>query len=272
MENKLLIGEVAKIFNINIETLRYYDRIDLLKPSFVTDKGYRLYTPNDLTKLKFILGAKKLGVTLECIKKVSASNNLNNYTNLLDLQETLISEKIESLLLLQDYIKQNKSNLTNLVHFTNLYNFTDLQFIEKSISFYKIDLSTVKTKNLTKLFKIISDHNLLNEYYLEYTLAANLYKTNVIYILKDNFSLKLINELESISNSTIYEIHIKSKFIDIQFKGTSEKSISYIKSILSSKNLISSTIFKSAKSFVLQENKQIFLFHILISKGAIEIQ
>ena len=43
-------GEVAKLANLTIRTIRYYDQIDLLKPSKIDDNGYRLYTPSDLIK------------------------------------------------------------------------------------------------------------------------------------------------------------------------------------------------------------------------------
>lgn len=39
------IGEIAKLFNISTQTLRLYDRIDLLKPSHINEEtGYRYYS------------------------------------------------------------------------------------------------------------------------------------------------------------------------------------------------------------------------------------
>ena len=37
-------GELAAIFGVSKQTLLYYDRIDLLKPDFVADNGYRYYS------------------------------------------------------------------------------------------------------------------------------------------------------------------------------------------------------------------------------------
>ena len=40
---KLSIGEVARLFNISKDTLRYYDKIGILKPEVNKENGYRFY-------------------------------------------------------------------------------------------------------------------------------------------------------------------------------------------------------------------------------------
>lgn len=57
-------GEFAKLAGTTEKTIRYYDRIGILKPSNHSDKGYRLYTDTDLLKLQKILFLKKLGFEL----------------------------------------------------------------------------------------------------------------------------------------------------------------------------------------------------------------
>lgn len=42
------ISEVAKLTGITVRTLHYYDEIGLLKPSEITEAGYRLYSREDL--------------------------------------------------------------------------------------------------------------------------------------------------------------------------------------------------------------------------------
>ena len=46
-----LIREFAKLTRVTVRTLRYYDQIGLLKPSFERPNGYRVYTDADLLKL-----------------------------------------------------------------------------------------------------------------------------------------------------------------------------------------------------------------------------
>ena len=41
-------GEFAKKANVTVRTIRYYDKQNILKPSYVTDTGVRFYTDSDL--------------------------------------------------------------------------------------------------------------------------------------------------------------------------------------------------------------------------------
>jgi DNA-binding transcriptional MerR regulator/effector-binding domain-containing protein len=62
------IGEFAKISQVAIKTLRYYDDIALFKPASVdADSGYRYYTLEQLPRLNRILALKDLGFSLEQI-------------------------------------------------------------------------------------------------------------------------------------------------------------------------------------------------------------
>lgn len=63
--NKYQIGTLAKLANVTERTLRYYDKIGLLKPSTVLSNGYRQYTDTDLLKLQKILSLKHLGFSIE---------------------------------------------------------------------------------------------------------------------------------------------------------------------------------------------------------------
>lgn len=62
----MLIGKVSKLYQVPIDTLRYYDRTGLLRPERQGDR--RRYGAADLAKLAAILKMKKLFFTLEEIK------------------------------------------------------------------------------------------------------------------------------------------------------------------------------------------------------------
>ncbi|MCX8129457.1 MAG: MerR family transcriptional regulator [Clostridia bacterium] len=62
--------QIAKAANINVETLRYYERNGLITVPERNEKGYRLYDDNTLKKLAFIKTAKSCGLTLGEIKDV----------------------------------------------------------------------------------------------------------------------------------------------------------------------------------------------------------
>ena len=61
-------GEVSKQRNISTRTLRYYDQINLLTPSFKDEYGKRYYSEEDLLKLEKILLLKSLSMPLDDIQ------------------------------------------------------------------------------------------------------------------------------------------------------------------------------------------------------------
>ncbi len=64
------IGELAKQAKVNIDTIRYYERRQLLPLPDRTMSGYRDYSEGDVKRLLFIVHAKELGFTLEEIKEL----------------------------------------------------------------------------------------------------------------------------------------------------------------------------------------------------------
>jgi MerR family transcriptional regulator, copper efflux regulator len=59
------IGEASKILGLSIDTLRYYEKIGLLKPVSRNGSGMRIYDRNDIFRLAFIQRAKTMKFTLE---------------------------------------------------------------------------------------------------------------------------------------------------------------------------------------------------------------
>ncbi|KAA0956155.1 MerR family transcriptional regulator [Planococcus kocurii] len=64
------IGEVAKAANVNIETIRYYEKYGLISESPRTDSGYRIFFAEVIEDIRFIKRAQGLGFSLEEIKKL----------------------------------------------------------------------------------------------------------------------------------------------------------------------------------------------------------
>lgn len=64
------IGEIAKKAQVNIQTLRYYEKRGIIKPSEVKNSGYRFYTEEALKSILFIKHAKELGFSLDQIKEL----------------------------------------------------------------------------------------------------------------------------------------------------------------------------------------------------------
>lgn len=70
----LTIGKLAKHSGVGIDTVRFYEREGLLPKAARTHSGYRLYTFNDVDRLRFIRRAKALGFSLEEIAELLSLN------------------------------------------------------------------------------------------------------------------------------------------------------------------------------------------------------
>ena len=67
-----MAGQLAKAANVNIQTVRFYDRQGILKPASRTKAGYRIYDKEGVKRLNFIIQAKELGFSLKEIKEFLA--------------------------------------------------------------------------------------------------------------------------------------------------------------------------------------------------------
>ncbi|WP_411680826.1 MerR family transcriptional regulator [Clostridium thailandense] len=88
-------GEFAKKAGITLRTLRYYDKIGLLKPNSHNDLGHRLYTKQDFGRLQKILTLKFIGLSLDDISNIMKYDiNDQDFKKSLEIQKSIMEEKI----------------------------------------------------------------------------------------------------------------------------------------------------------------------------------
>lgn len=66
----LSIGQVADAADVNVQTLRYYERVGLVPVAKRSSAGYRLYTDETVRMVAFVKRAQELGFTLKEIKEL----------------------------------------------------------------------------------------------------------------------------------------------------------------------------------------------------------
>ena len=66
----LTIGRLAEVTGLSRDTIRFYERVQLLAPANRTDTGYRLYAQADVRRLAFIKQAQLCGLSLEVIREL----------------------------------------------------------------------------------------------------------------------------------------------------------------------------------------------------------
>ena len=94
------VKEVSMITGVSIRTLRYYDEIGLLKPTELTETGYRLYDNKALEKLQEILFFRELEIPLITIKEIMDTPNY-------DKEQVLITQK--------NLLEQKRNRLNGII-------------------------------------------------------------------------------------------------------------------------------------------------------------
>ena len=98
MQNRFSIGEMSRLMNVPIKTLRYYDEIDLFKPSEVNSQnGYRYYATEQFEQLDIIKYLRFIGVPLSQIRTHFAHRQVDYFLQLLKKQEESIDARIRDL-------------------------------------------------------------------------------------------------------------------------------------------------------------------------------
>lgn len=124
-------GEFSKMAHISVRTVRYYDKQNILKPSYVNESGARFYTDQDFVRLQQIILLKYLGFSLDDIRGLTIEDVDSQFlANSLELQRKLVQDKIEQLQLVEKAIGEtsheirtnnhvNWSHMLDLIHLTN---------------------------------------------------------------------------------------------------------------------------------------------------------
>jgi DNA-binding transcriptional MerR regulator len=63
-------GDIAKLCDVSVRTVQFYDTKGILKPSALTEGGRRLYSDRDLKELRLICLLKSIGLSLDSIKGI----------------------------------------------------------------------------------------------------------------------------------------------------------------------------------------------------------
>ena len=94
MPKGLKIGELASSVGVSTDTVRYYERLSLLPHAGRTRSGYRLYSEEDIERLRFIKQAQTLGLSLEEIKALlpERGSGLAECQRVRDLLDAKIAE------------------------------------------------------------------------------------------------------------------------------------------------------------------------------------
>ncbi|MGC8791091.1 MAG: MerR family transcriptional regulator [Desulfurella sp.] len=109
-EEYFQIGEVSKKLGITPRTIRYYEEFGLLDPPLRIENGIRLYSNEDVRRIKFILKLKELGLTLK--EMLELADIYNQHKQSITIMPKLIE-------ILDDHIDKIDSRISKLASLRN---------------------------------------------------------------------------------------------------------------------------------------------------------
>lgn len=110
-DRQLTRGELAKSGGVNIETIRYYERLGLLPKPPRSAAGYRLFSADDARRVRFIKRAQELGFSLKEIEELLALQSTSSTTRA-DVRKRAeakiadINEKLRDLQAMKESLEQ----------------------------------------------------------------------------------------------------------------------------------------------------------------------
>ncbi len=163
-------GQFARMANVSVRTIRFYDKQNILKPSYVTPAGARFYTDSDFARLQQILLLKYLGFSLDDIREMTIDDSDYPFMlNSLNLQKKLIQDQIEQMQLVESAIEdtvraiENEhqidwSQMLDLIHLTNMEKSLKSQYQDASNISSRIRLHKEYSTNPKGWFPWIFEH------------------------------------------------------------------------------------------------------------------
>ena len=152
-------GEFARMAHVTLRTIRYYDKHDILKPTWVSESGARFYTDEDFARLQQILLLKYLGFSLEDIREMTiGDSNYHFMLNSLNLQLKLVQDRIEQMQLVEKAIRNTAraiqtdhtvdwSQMLDLIHLTGMEKSLKNQYQNASNISARINLHSLYSEN-----------------------------------------------------------------------------------------------------------------------------
>ena len=94
--SKYTTGEIAKLCGVSVRTVQYYDSRSILVPSELSEGGRRLYSEDDLKRMRIICFLREAGIPLGSIGELFAEEHPEKVISiLLDQQEQTLREELD---------------------------------------------------------------------------------------------------------------------------------------------------------------------------------
>ena len=164
MNNLLSIGELAKLRDINVQSLRYYEKLGILIPAYINpETGYRYYSLEQIMILDTIILCIDLGIPLKDLKNYVNADGELEFEHLLKDGKKLAKEKIRKIESNIDSINRTLQHIHAQKTFQGRDGYYSRYIFERyyiSIPCETIMSAKTYEKKLSRLFALAKEQNL----------------------------------------------------------------------------------------------------------------
>lgn len=250
MQEFLTIGEIAKLFNISLHQVRYYEEKGVLVPKQDERNGYRLYAEKEVYKLAHVLMLRKFNIPVAQIKQCFNEYTDNDYISLMERKRDEINEQIKELKKFKDYaerfiqrareiknnvkkyeikhIEERKLNEIMVNHYDKDYSIKDFYHsVKGTLDLFETDIITLYDEKCSymciasKKKNILKVHRLQKGNYLCRTFIADTYEIfldeiNKMYVYAGENNIELTGRIIAIEDSIISLMYNNHNFYELQ--------------------------------------------------------
>ena len=117
--SKYTTGELAKLCGVTVRTVQYYDTRGILIPSDLSEGGRRLYSDDDLKRMKVICFLRELDLPIDAISQILNEEHPEKVILLLiEQQEVALSEEISEKQGKLEKLRELKNGLKSKTEFS----------------------------------------------------------------------------------------------------------------------------------------------------------
>ncbi|MGL4850607.1 MAG: MerR family transcriptional regulator [Clostridium sp.] len=216
---RLTIGQASKLYNVSMDTLRYYHKEGIVVPEVDSENGYRYYTIDDLDRLSLVIEARRLDISVKEIKRVLDSEDVEEYRKLMKKQKKIIDEKMRELKGIKKRLKENEEMLNSISSFEEKL---VIEEFDEKITFIGVDIKNISGEEKERDFRyVFDDSGLIDAYYIHYSNINGkpIYEEGILYI-------KYKKELEKFLKKSVLEYVIETRengYLTTEWCGTEEE-------------------------------------------------
>lgn len=189
------IGEVAKLLDISVDTIRFYEKENILNPHRKNDSKYRIYETWDLFFLMECLKYRSMNFSVKDISQVIHKESMEYYTKKLQSKRDVLREEIKTKLQLDSYMEKYQQKIETAV--LNKGNF----WFQKTPAKYYISYTT----SHNDIYQDIDKNQKLFPVWLKYFPFVE---------FGQNISREIVNNIQ-LANQCEWSLVIEKKYADL---------------------------------------------------------